>query len=75
MMLVGYVSSERYVALADAIFEFRSSDGEVTTARSTISGAVYADLDAHRRGLLCGLLCGGIGLDDNAYVSLYFVKS
>ena len=42
-MLVGYVSNERYVALADILFEFRSAAG-VTTARSTISGAVYADI-------------------------------
>lgn len=42
-MLVGYVSNERYVALADVLFEFRGSDG-VVTARSTISGAVYADV-------------------------------
>ena len=44
-MLVGYVSNERYVALADVLLEFRAAGGEVTTARSTISGAVYAELD------------------------------
>lgn len=43
-MLVGYVSNERYVALGDVLFEFRGSDG-VVTARSTISGAVYADIE------------------------------
>ena len=43
-MLVGYVSNERYVALADMLFEFRRS-GQVITARSTISGAVYADIE------------------------------
>ena len=42
-MLVGYVSNERYVALGDALFEFRGG-GQVVTARSTISGAVYADI-------------------------------
>ena len=42
-MLVGYVSNERYVALPDVLFEFRR-DGNVTTARSTISGSVYADV-------------------------------
>ncbi len=42
-MLVGYVSNERYVALGDVLFEFRGRDG-VVTARSSISGAVYADL-------------------------------
>ena len=44
-MLIGYVSNERYVALADVLFEFRSN-GTVVTARSTISGAVYADLNS-----------------------------
>ena len=43
-MLVGYVSNERYVALADMLFEFRR-DGRAATARSTISGAVYADIE------------------------------
>jgi len=43
MMLVGYVSNERYVAVADALLEFRDGD-RVVTARSTISGAVYAEL-------------------------------
>ena len=43
-MLVGYVSNERYVALADMLFEFRRA-GRITTARSTISGAVYADIE------------------------------
>lgn len=42
-MLVGYVSSERYVAIPDVLFEFRGEQG-VITARSTISGAVYADV-------------------------------
>ena len=42
-MLVGYISDERYVALPDILFEFRGPDG-VTTARSTVSGAVYADI-------------------------------
>ncbi|MYF91862.1 MAG: hypothetical protein F4184_07070 [Gemmatimonadetes bacterium] len=43
-MLVGYVSNERYVALAGMLFEFRRAD-QVATARSTISGAVYADIE------------------------------
>ena len=42
-MLVGYVSNERYVALGDALFEFRGRDG-VVAARSGISGAVCADI-------------------------------
>ena len=42
-MLIGYVSDERYVALPDVLFELRGDCG-VVTARSTISGAVYADI-------------------------------
>lgn len=42
-MLVGYVSNERFVAVSDVLFEFRGLDG-VVTARSSISGAVYADI-------------------------------
>ena len=42
-MIVGYVSNERYVALADVSFEFRGADA-VTCVRSTVSGTVYADL-------------------------------
>jgi hypothetical protein len=44
-MLVGYVSNERYVALADVLFEFRNANAPVVTARSTIAGAVYAELE------------------------------
>lgn len=43
MMLVGYVSNERFVAISDVLFEFRGTE-HVITARSTISGAVYADI-------------------------------
>lgn len=43
-MHVGYVSNERYVALADVLLEFRGSAGVMTT-RSSISGAVYADIE------------------------------
>jgi hypothetical protein len=42
-MLIGYVSDERYVALADVLLEFESQAGSVE-ARSRASGAVYADL-------------------------------
>jgi len=42
-MLIGYVSDERYVALGDVLFEFRGESG-VVAARSSISGAVYADV-------------------------------
>ncbi len=43
-MLAGYVSDERYVAVPDALFEFRSGQ-RVVVARSTISGAVYVDVE------------------------------
>jgi hypothetical protein len=42
-MLVGYVSNERYVAVPEVLFEFRGEQG-VVAARSSISGAVYADI-------------------------------
>jgi len=42
-MLIGYVSDERYVALADVLFEFFDEKRRIT-ARSTASGAVEADL-------------------------------
>lgn len=42
-MLVGYVSNERYVAIPDVLFEFRGAFG-VVEARSSISGAVRADV-------------------------------
>ena len=44
-MLVGYVSDERYLALADVLFEFVSERG-VVSARSSSSGSVYADIEA-----------------------------
>jgi hypothetical protein len=42
-MLVGYVSDERYVALADVLLEFADAFGSVE-ARSRATGAVYADI-------------------------------
>ena len=42
-MLIGYVSDDRYVALADVLLEFESEGGSVET-RSRATGAVYADL-------------------------------
>ena len=44
-MLVGYVSDERYLALADVLFEFVNERG-VVSARSSSSGSVYADIEA-----------------------------
>ena len=43
-MLVGYVSDERYIAMADVSVEFKRDD-QVQATRSTASGAVYADID------------------------------
>jgi hypothetical protein len=42
-MLIGYVSDERYVALADVLLEFEGEPG-VFQARSTASGAVRLEL-------------------------------
>ncbi len=44
-MLIGYVSDERYVALADVFIEFRSGGKTHALVRSTPRGAVEADLD------------------------------
>ncbi|HJN10244.1 MAG TPA: DUF6605 domain-containing protein [Pirellulaceae bacterium] len=57
-MLVGYVSDERYVAVPDALFEFRSFD-RVVVARSTISGAIYADVQPGEYQVVLG--CDGFG--------------
>jgi hypothetical protein len=43
-MLVGYVSDERYIAMADVSVEFKRDD-QVQAIRSTASGAVYADIE------------------------------
>lgn len=43
-MLIGYVSDEMHVAIADAQLEFRR-DGESWEVRSRAGGAVHADLD------------------------------
>lgn len=45
-MLIGYVSDERYVALADVSLEFERGDTEPVVVRSTPRGGVYADLPA-----------------------------
>jgi N,N-dimethylformamidase len=44
-MLIGYVSDERYVALADVLVEFQSGGQTRAIVRSTPRGAVVADLD------------------------------
>src|SRR5688572_16511346 len=43
-MLVGYVSDERYVALADVALEFTDARGNSFEARSRAAGAVHAEL-------------------------------
>src|SRR4030095_6214306 len=45
-MLVGYVSDERYVALADVLLEFIDEQGNSLEARSRATGSVHADLPA-----------------------------
>ncbi len=43
-MLIGYVSDERYVALADVLVEFEQEGRSVAVVRSTPRGGLYADL-------------------------------
>jgi hypothetical protein len=43
-VLVGYVSDERYIAVADAAIEFERNGECVAVARSTARGAIYAEL-------------------------------
>ncbi|HVG97862.1 MAG TPA: carboxypeptidase-like regulatory domain-containing protein [Chloroflexota bacterium] len=47
-MLVGYVSDQRYVALADVQLEFERDGQSVAVVRSSPRGAVRADLPAGR---------------------------
>src|ERR671933_555212 len=43
-MLIGYVSDERYCALADVALEFLDDAGRSWEARSRATGAVHLDL-------------------------------
>src|SRR4051812_44607567 len=43
-MLLGYVSDERYVALADVLVELVRADGGSWEARSRASGSIHAEL-------------------------------
>ncbi len=45
-MLVGYVSDERYMALADVALEFINDRGESWEARLCATGAVHLDVPA-----------------------------
>ncbi|MGQ0569489.1 MAG: N,N-dimethylformamidase beta subunit family domain-containing protein [Armatimonadota bacterium] len=45
-MLVGYVSDERYVAIADVVVEFDQAGRSVAVVRSTPRGAVYVEIPA-----------------------------
>ncbi|SVE41062.1 uncharacterized protein METZ01_LOCUS493916, partial [marine metagenome] len=47
-VLIGYVSDERYVAVADVMFEFENDDGTIVEIRSSITGAVRAELKPGR---------------------------
>ncbi|MCS6861024.1 MAG: hypothetical protein NZT92_11975, partial [Abditibacteriales bacterium] len=44
-MLIGYVSDERYVAIADALLEFERDGQTVAVVRSSPRGAVWADIE------------------------------
>src|SRR2546430_11736076 len=43
-MLIGYVSDEKYVALADVSVEFTNAQGESWEARSRAGGSIHCDL-------------------------------
>ena len=58
MMLVGYVSDERYVVLPDVQVEFENEEIQLEV-RSTASGAVRADIPAGRYQVT--LACPGYG--------------
>lgn len=45
-MLLGYVSDEQFVALADVLVEFQRDGAFVAAARTTARGAIHADLPA-----------------------------
>src|SRR5262245_23843032 len=46
IMLIGYVSDERYAALADVLLEFTNDQDRSFEARSRASGSVHGDLPA-----------------------------
>ena len=58
-MLVGYVSDERYVAIADVAVEFEQAGESVAVARSTARGAIHADLAPGQYRVT--LVCPGFG--------------
>ncbi|MGH9627560.1 MAG: N,N-dimethylformamidase beta subunit family domain-containing protein, partial [Bryobacteraceae bacterium] len=45
-MLIGYVSDERYVAIADACVDFEQDGNLAASVRSTASGSIHADIPA-----------------------------
>jgi hypothetical protein len=60
-MLIGYVSDERYVALAEVVLEFSDDQGQSFEARSRASGSVYCDLPSAESGYLVTLQKPGFG--------------
>src|SRR5262245_51546460 len=44
-MLIGYVSDEQYIALADVLLEFERDGESRAVVRSTATGAVHAELE------------------------------
>jgi hypothetical protein len=44
-MLIGYVSDENYVAIADAVIDIERGGQHVATVRSSARGGIHADLD------------------------------
>jgi N,N-dimethylformamidase len=60
-MLIGYVSDERYVALADVVLEFTDDQGQSFEARSRATGSVHCDLPSNESGYLVTLQKPGFG--------------
>src|SRR5580693_2956453 len=60
-MLIGYVSDENYVALAEVLFEFVSDQGQSFEARSRATGSVHCDLPTGDIEYLVTLQKSGFG--------------
>ncbi len=58
-MLIGYVSDERYVALADVLLEFQREGQMIAVVRSSPRGGVYAELEPGE--YVVTLVKGGFG--------------
>src|SRR5438270_12208381 len=74
-MLVGHVSDELYVAIPDALLEFRQNGQMIATARSTVRGGIHADIEPGPYSVSVskpgfGSKTSDIDVDENRPVSL-----